>query len=111
MLILWFENLVDDLPAAVRQVAQFLQLRLDSTAADRVIERCSLQYMKRNSKLYQLPACASPPGARPTQMVQQGLAGAGRRNVPPDLRQAFKLYYHRVLDGTGFPVEQYSGSF
>jgi len=95
----------------VRKVADFLGHPLSDQAVELVVELCSPTYMKQNRHKFQLPPCVALPAELPAQIVRTGRAGDGAQLVPDNVKQVFGQQYHRVLNGTGFPVERYSGSF
>lgn len=47
--LLHFQKLREDLPAAIRQVAEHLDIAIDETAFPRILEHCSIEFMRKRA--------------------------------------------------------------
>jgi aryl sulfotransferase len=48
VMLLHFEELKKDLPAAIRRIAAFLEIPIKEASFDRIVQHCSFEYMKAN---------------------------------------------------------------
>lgn len=84
VLFLTYEGLRRDLPGAVRQVAAFCDVALDKAKLDRVIESCSLGYMRAHEEKFDPRLEHSihrRPRARRGDFIRKGEVGAGRHQL------------------------------
>lgn len=45
-----FQNLKDDMPGQIREIAKFLNIEIDEEKWPAILEHCSFDYMKRNQE-------------------------------------------------------------
>jgi hypothetical protein len=89
VLLLAYEHMKQDLPAAVRRVARFLGIELDQALLDVVLQQASLQSMRRHRDKYddllmrELSERAAdiPPGSESSK-VRDGAVGAHAGTLP-----------------------------
>jgi aryl sulfotransferase len=49
VMLFHFQNLKDDLPGMMRKLAAFLDIRIDESKWDEIVQHCTFDYMKRNA--------------------------------------------------------------
>ena len=49
VMLLHFAELKADMPAAIRRIAAFLEIAIDESSWDRILEHCSFEYMKAHA--------------------------------------------------------------
>ncbi len=49
--LIHFNNLKKDMPKAIREIAEFLDISIDETKWDSILEHCSFDYMKANAAM------------------------------------------------------------
>jgi hypothetical protein len=81
VLFLRYEEVILDLPGAVRQVATFCGLPLDEEKLARVVERCSVSFMKQHSAKFDLRLAQLSNTSR--EFIRKGTAGEGREMLTP----------------------------
>jgi aryl sulfotransferase len=47
--MLHFENLKQDMPGEIRRIAEFLEIEIEETKWEAILEHCSFDYMKKNA--------------------------------------------------------------
>lgn len=109
VLFLFYEDVVQNIEPSLWGLAQLLGVSATPELLERVRHRSSFKYMKAQSRIFEPPKCTS--GGAQVDMVNKGIAGGGKASVSPALLADMKAYYHRVFDGTGFPVERYEHVF
>jgi hypothetical protein len=85
VLFLRYEEVIADLPGTMRKVAAFCNLQLTEEAAARVLERCSVAFMKQHNEKFD-------PRLRQLQrdkvhFIRNGVRGEGRTRLNPDQEQ------------------------
>ena len=82
VLFLTFEEIVRDLEGTVRKVAAFCGIAIDESSMPRILERCSVGFMKQHwdkfdPRLRRL-------SRTPTEFIRRGVPGTGRRELTPE---------------------------
>jgi hypothetical protein len=90
VLFLLYEDIVADLPAAVRRVAEFCNLPLDERKQARVVERCSVSFMKQHAEKFDPRLSQRSPHRR--SFIRNGVSGEGRRTLSS--RQEEQIVQH-----------------
>ncbi len=85
VLFLRYEEMIADLPGTVRKVADFYGLQLTEEVHARVLERCSVAFMKQHNEKFD-------PRLRQLQrdkvdFIRNGVAGEGRTRLSPAQEQ------------------------
>lgn len=101
VLYMFFEDMKRDLPAAVRQVAEFLKVKpLSETELARAVEKCGFSYMQRHQVNFEM----HPPHVLETNAALFVSGTADRHNdVPEDVRRRIVSWCAAELKGSGFP--------
>ena len=110
VLFLRYEEVIADLPGTMRRVADFCHLPLTDEIAARVLERCSVDFMRQHNekfdpRLRQLQKEFAP-------FIRKGLPGEGRTRLDPgqEQRVARSLADFGRKLGCG-PGDPYAGLF
>lgn len=106
VLLLCFEDLKDDLPAAVRKVARFLGMPEAGPDFDIAVRQAGFDFMKTHRAQFddhlvrarRDAACGLPPGGAASK-VSQGVAGAAKPIMSDETRHAFDAAWHRTMRG------------
>jgi hypothetical protein len=88
VLFLRYEEMVADLPAAVREVARFCRIPLDEADLPRIVERCGIEFMKQHDQKFD---------PRQHQAASQGAGTFIRRGGAGEGRLTFDLKQNRLL--------------
>lgn len=123
VLFLRYEEVIADLAGAMRQVETFCNLPLDEATAARVLDRCSLPFMKQytakfDPRLRQFEATAP-------EFIRKGVAGDGCGALSPDQEErvvqrladlarrlgcALDEPHHEIFFGNRVPTSTATGS-
>jgi hypothetical protein len=102
VLFLYFEDMKRDLPATVRQVADFLGLSpLSDAEAGAVAEKCGFAYMQRHQDMFEM---------HPPHLLQANaelfVRGSTDRHldVPEEVRDRILAWCRQRLEGHAFPL-------
>jgi hypothetical protein len=95
VLLLCYENMLQDPSGTVRRIAHFIGVDADATLLERVLTHSSLQFMKRHESQFddhlvreaRDAACGLPPGLKSTK-VASGRTGDSRRVLSTEVREA-----------------------
>jgi len=105
VLFIRFEDMKQDLPAVIRQVAVFLGMKpLSDEEVASISEKCSFRYMQDNQASFE----TMPPRllqARATSFVSDTADQHG--NVSDEVRLRVVGWAARELSGTGFPLADF----
>lgn len=110
VLLLSYEHMTTDAPAAIRRLAAFCGLPLDGALLALAVERCSLAYMLRHKDrfddlLYRTRSeavCELPPGSSSAK-VRTGVIGGHRTELPPAVAARIDaVWKERVEPAIGF---------
>ena len=83
VLLLHFAELKADLPGQIRRIAAFLDIPIDESRFEQIVEHCSFDYMKRNAtKTVPLGGAFWDGGA--TTFVHKGTNGRWRDRLTPE---------------------------
>jgi len=82
VLFLSYAEIIRDIEGTVRKVAFFCGIPIDESSMPRIVERCSIGFMKKHWDKFD-------PRLRrisrsPAEFVRKGVAGAGRNELTPD---------------------------
>lgn len=91
VLLLYYHNMIKDLPATVRKIADFLNVELTPTEFETVCHKSGFKYMKGiNHKFYTsgLTPLANPNG----KMIRKGKSGNSKELLTPEQQQAIDVY-------------------
>jgi len=83
LLILTFEEMNQDLAAAVRRIAEFMQVELTSEEFAEVCEKSSFAYMKSIDEKFKPPAL-TPWSSPNRQMIRRGVSGGSSELLSPE---------------------------
>jgi hypothetical protein len=104
VLFVRYEDLADDLPAVVREVAEFLRIQpLQDPELHQIARKCSFAYMKQHADAFEM---------HPPHLLQTGNAffksGARdrRSDIPPDVRERIRRWSCEASAAAGFAVEE-----
>jgi hypothetical protein len=81
VLFLRYEEVIADLPGTMNRVAAFCGLTVDEATAARVLERCSVPFMKRYNEKFDPRLRQLASGSM--EFVRKGAAGEGRNRLTP----------------------------
>jgi methylamine dehydrogenase accessory protein MauD len=102
VLFLRYEDLVADLPGALRRIAGFCGLEVDPGRWPGILERCSFAFMKRHESQFDpLTAMLFEHGFRANSHLRQGQAGAWGDQLSPRQARRFDQTFHRRLRARG----------
>lgn len=83
VMLLHFGALKADMPGQIRRIARFLDIAIDESKWDKILEHCSFDYMKRNAtKSVPLGGAFWDGGAQ--TFIHQGKNGRWRDTLTPD---------------------------
>lgn len=85
VLFLRYEEVIRDLPGTARRIAAWSGLPLTDEALDRVVERCSLAFMKQHNEKFDPRLRQLHPGRH--EFIRKGLTGEGRDVFTPAQEQ------------------------
>ncbi len=105
VLFVTFEAMRCDLPAVVRRVAEFLDLRdLSPTEVDRIVHKCRFDYMREHAEAFE----AYPPHVIQTR-AKLFVSGKPDRHadVPPEVRQRLLTWCKPQMTAGNFPLADY----
>ena len=104
VLFMRYEDLADDLPAAIRKVADFLRVEPpQDRELDEIARKCSFGYMKQHADAFEM---------HPPHLLQTGNAffksGAKdrRSDIPPGVRERIRRWSWEASAAAGFAVEE-----
>ena len=105
VLFVHFEDMKTDFVERLDQVARFLGYQLTADEKQRVIYKCSFQYMKDNEELFDMapPNIFSVLGGR---FMQSGKDNR-YEDVAPAIRQRIHEYCRHTLQGSDYPVQRF----
>ncbi len=104
VLFLYFEDMKRDLPAIVRQVADFLRVApLSDEEVAQVARKCSFRYMQEHQDTFEM----QPPHIMQTSadLFVSGTADR-HKDVPPDVRARILSWATAQLANRTFPLER-----
>lgn len=107
VLVLRYEEMLADLPAAIRQVAQLMRVELDDLALQRVHENSTFSAMRRIERCFSLGPL-TPLGEPGGAMLRRGVAGDAKELLTADQRERIDDHCQRALVrlGSDFPYGQ-----
>lgn len=85
VLFLRYEEVIADLPGTMRRIADFCGLPLTDEIAARVLERCSVAFMKQHNEKFDPRLRQLEQGRR--EFIRNGVAGEGRVRLHPAQEQ------------------------
>ena len=87
--LLHFNDLKKDMAGEIRKIAEFLEIDIDESRWDLIIEHCSFDYMKANAALY-APAGGTVWEGGGATFINKGVNGRWTDLLPNDLSQAYE---------------------
>ncbi len=87
VLFLEYDDVVSDPARALRRIAGFCGFGLDEREVPRMLERCTIDRMKRQAAKFDPRLRRLSP--RPVSFIRRGENGAGRRELPPEQRRLY----------------------
>lgn len=103
VLLVRYEEVVADLEGAVRRVAAFCGIEVREEDMPRILERCSIDFMKRHQEKF------DPRTRRisrsPAQFIRQGKAGAGRESLTQEQREILTKKLAKLERQLGSPTQ------
>jgi Sulfotransferase domain len=104
VLFVYFEDMKRDLPATVRQVAQFLGLKpLSEEEVRQVAEKCSFKYMQDHQEAFEM----HPPHLLATSAELFVRGSADRHlDVPADARKRVGEWAAKEMESSTFPMRR-----
>eukprot|EP00931_Biecheleriopsis_adriatica_P095516 TRINITY_DN69111_c0_g1_i1.p1 TRINITY_DN69111_c0_g1~~TRINITY_DN69111_c0_g1_i1.p1 ORF type:complete len:357 (-),score=46.80 TRINITY_DN69111_c0_g1_i1:32-1102(-) len=110
ILILFYADAVKNLSDAVYQITDFLGRETDLDTVARVVERSSIDYMKKRSKSFEPPALPKvfpfqKPQGTDVGMINKGKMGEGKAVFSASVQAAVREYCRRVLADIDFPFD------
>lgn len=100
VLMLHFNDMKADLPAAIRQVADFLEIEVDAATFADIVAHCSFDYMKAHAELYAPRGGAMWKGGANT-FINKGTNGRWRDTLTPDEIAAYDARARAELGDDG----------
>jgi len=99
--LLWlrYEDLVEDLSAALDRIATFLGWPLSEARRTRVLERCSFDWMRRNHDRFVRLRTEDEPIFAPGRFIRKGQPGDWRNHFTPDQAERLLEHVRRELPG------------
>jgi methylamine dehydrogenase accessory protein MauD len=102
VLFLRYEELVDDLPGALRRIAAFCGLTLAPERWPDILERCSFPFMKQHESQFDpLTAMLYEQGFQPNSHLRKGKSGDGIEQLSLQQRKRFDKTFTKRLGDTG----------
>ncbi|MDX1433398.1 MAG: sulfotransferase domain-containing protein [Gammaproteobacteria bacterium] len=110
VLLLCYENMTREPPAAIERVARFIGIELDAELRDIVLAQSSIEFMQAHRHQFddnlvrktRDAACGLPAGGEVTGKVRSGRVGARERELSPDiLHELDRLWRVEVEPATG----------
>ncbi len=110
LLILTFEEMNRDLPAAVRNIAAFMGVELTEEEFNTVCEKSSFAYMKAANEKFAPPAI-SPWSSPNRQMIRRGASGGSSELITPEQQRFIDAKCRAGLQrlGSDFPFDEVWG--
>jgi hypothetical protein len=107
VLVLSFKAMKRDLPATVRQVAEFLDVRVSDAVIDRVVEKSSFDYMRRMDQ--QFANWNMVPWRNTGTMVRSGKHGGSSELLTLEQQRRIDDYCRSELRrlGSDFPYDEF----
>ena len=107
VMLLHFAELKNDLPSAIRRIADFLDISIDEAVFPAIVEHCSFEYMKQNAEK------AAPMGGRAWEggaktFINKGTNGRWRDVISPEENARYEKIARRELGDAcaGWLVQQ-----
>lgn len=107
VLIVSFKSMKHDLRATVRQVADFLDMRVSDEVIDRVAKRSSFEYMRRIDDKFRVWKMI--PWGREITMIRKGVQGGSSELLSLERQRQVDDYFMAELKrlGSDFPYEEF----
>lgn len=109
IMCLFFEEMKDDLPGIVQRTADFLEVTLSAEAFDKVVEKGSYRYMKKNDHKFSPPTPSDYPKQGRINMIRSGQIGESINSLTHDQRLKIDQFCCAELQrhGSDFPYSKY----
>jgi len=110
VLFLRYEEVVADLEATARRVAAFCGIEVREEDLPKILEHCSLDFMKRHQEKFDPRTRQAFLG--PGEFIREGKTGAGRKVLTPETRDILTEKLAHLERRLGVPAEDpFSGVF
>lgn len=96
-----YEDMLKDLPRVIRQVAAFLEVKIDDAEVATLALHCSFDQMKANPAVNN--ETFSPTASENLKFIRKGKAGDWKNHLTQEHVKAFKEWTERYLEGSDFP--------
>jgi hypothetical protein len=109
VLVLSFKKMKQDLPGAVRQVADVLGVNLTSAELDRVVEKSSFSYMSRIDDKFSPMPKGTLPWSEGFRMMRQGKDGNSKEMLTLAQQMRIDAHFQNELKelGSDFPYAEF----
>lgn len=105
VLFVYFEDMKKDLPAVVRQVAEFIGVsQLSDEEVASVAHKCSFKYMQDHQTSFEMQPPHILQAREGAKLFVSGSADR-HKDVPDEVRLRVSSWAARELAGTGFPLQ------
>jgi len=109
--VVFFEDLLADLPKCVQKIARFLEIEEDKELEDLVVRQSSFSFMKAHQNQFdghwvrdRVKGQMGVTSELRVGKIRSGKAGAGKTSLPPSLQKAVdERWLEIVTPQTGFP--------
>lgn len=107
VLFLTFEEMKQDLPAAVRRIAEFMEVRLTPAEFDEVCRRSTFEYMKTVDRKFH-PGWISPLGSVGSRIMRRGRSGGSSELLDREQQLRIDDHCRRELErlGSDLPYDE-----
>lgn len=111
VLVLRFDRMKEDLPAAVDAVTEFLGIDLGPEARDRVVERCGFAWMKAHEDQFGPPIMRFAGGRPRGRMLRRGATGGSSEMLSREQQARVDRLVLGQLEalGSDFPYREFFG--
>lgn len=96
ILYIRYEDILNDLDATVRRIAEFCDLPVTESIMSRVVERCSFDFMKKHEEKFGIERSQEPHVY--DQFIRKGKAGEGKKYLNESQKTKFKKRFERDLE-------------
>ncbi|MCS7304738.1 MAG: sulfotransferase domain-containing protein [Thermoguttaceae bacterium] len=104
-LFLFYEDMVQDLEGAIRQIIQFCGLQIPEERIPEIVRRSSFEFMKQHEEKFDYAfELLVDQGIVPGRFLRKGQPGEGQQAFSPPLHEQFDRKYQRRLASVGFPL-------
>jgi Sulfotransferase domain len=103
LLLVHYEDLIADLEGEVRRVADFCRIPLLEEDVPKILNHCSLEYMRQHERKFALEHARPPNRPNPgIKFIRTGAVGEGDSRIDHPERSAYRKLFERYLPGREF---------